>query len=114
MRRPTTALIASLLPPLLLPLALPTPAMADDLRHGPVAYGTGGTHQHGPVVYGNGPDDREVPGRYRTHPREAEPRRHGRASPWIIVAPRIELERHRRRSRAPLRRSPPPDPRSGT
>ncbi|GEK73235.1 MULTISPECIES: hypothetical protein [Halomonas] len=88
MRRPTTALLASLL----LPLALPSPAMADDIRHGPVVYGTGETHQHGPAYYGNGPDDRETPGRYRTHPRETEPRRHDSATPLIIVEPRIDLD----------------------
>ncbi|MCK2183876.1 hypothetical protein [Halomonas getboli] len=114
MRRSTTALLVSLL----LPFTLPTPAMADDIRHGPVIYGTGDAHQHGPVHYGNGPDDREAPGRYRTrsyrsHSRDAEPERRDDA-PLIIVEPRIELEHHRRRPRSPLRRSPPPDPRSGT
>ncbi len=79
-----------------LALALLTPAWADDIRHGPVVYGTGGAHQHGPVVYGNGPDRREPPGLYRTHPAGASPERRHDAPPVIIVEPRIEIDRHRR------------------
>lgn len=92
-------------------LLLPAvPAVADDIRHGPVTYGTTGEHQHGPVHYGNGPDHPQTPGRYRTH--SYRPHLRDGAPPVIIVEPRIELDRQERlrfpHHRRPERRSSGP------